>query len=62
MRFSAAIALLALALAGCQTTGQTSTDSFVKKTLEENRTTLSVPKVAPPSEEYPPAPADTANS
>lgn len=58
MRQLAVIGVLAMALAGCSTVGQGSTDSFVQKTLTENRTSLSVPRASQPSGEFPAAPVD----
>lgn len=58
MRQLTVIGVLAMALAGCSTVGQGSTDTFVQKTLTENRTTLSVPRTQQASAEFPAAPVD----
>jgi len=51
----AAIIALGL-LSGCQTTGQVGTDTFVRNTLEGNRTASVAPAAVPVEQEFPAAP------
>lgn len=62
MRKVVLIVAVGLALAGCQTTSNQSTDAFVKSTLEKNATAPAPAKPKAAQAEFPVAPADPINA